>query len=693
MRNIRLPTDQGEYFEAVAPVSELPSVDDLLNKAFHLACFIQGERQAAVRIVANAMIKLGVAATAQDKRLYYKPVGRTWPRRTKSESFRNKVSFNDVHLLQRLVYIESEPYEIQQERGTGSTTASEKDLLIHFIKHLVRTTMKRNSFYVTLGLSRLLYHYSTAETMEIYNAVIQDPDRVKDDYYYRSRKGVLMQEMKKRFGDLLKVCRGAHGEERFQPHDSPSRFAEIVEQSLSAFTPWWTPCLVPATANPVMDGIPQLSYQGHKLEDRIEVNRIHAVLHPNCLSRLIKALGFEAPEQSLEIPYFFMSANGGGDGERRNLHSNLDEDELLSIKRDLDEQSQRRKSASGNLLRIAVDGVERTRLNPNRQGSVDFSLDREAELIEIRTYDKVGNDLLLATHLLARASGKEPLQTVNTSIVLEGGQRLSIAVAPPDELEHSIVTVKYHETYPLRAASLYLRKRFGAIAEGNFAPQTLRAHPVLTTALAVIVLAVCIAGVALFLNRSTGADPGTLVARNEPVGPPAALTQNSPTQVPNQPATADVNRKPAGEKLPTKERSPALPKQSGAVAAEKSENGAESTRSIDTSSDVVPLARVRKIYVEVLGDSPVSQGIRERLIEQIRASNRFAVAEHRAEADALMKVSYRSDTGSVVVQLINARGNIIWPTRQTSSGGKYEGRAATMSRRIIEDLVGEIRGQ
>ena len=41
---------------------------------------------------------------------------------------------------------------------------------------MVRITARRNSFYVTLGLSRLLYNYSTAETMELYNLIIQDPD-------------------------------------------------------------------------------------------------------------------------------------------------------------------------------------------------------------------------------------------------------------------------------------------------------------------------------------------------------------------------------------------------------------------------------------------------------------------------------------------------------------------------------------
>ena len=184
----------------------LAAIDGLLNKAFRLACFIQGDRAAALHIVADALAKLEVAAAAQRKRLYYRPAGRRWLRRAAGDRFRNNVSFNEPHLLQRLIYIEAEPYErAQEEQGRGSLPAGEEDLVIHFIKHLVRTTTKRNSFYVTLGLGRLLYSYTTAETMDIYNAVIQDPERVKDDYYYRSRKGVLMQELKGRFGDRKSV--------------------------------------------------------------------------------------------------------------------------------------------------------------------------------------------------------------------------------------------------------------------------------------------------------------------------------------------------------------------------------------------------------------------------------------------------------------------------------------------------------
>ena len=693
-------------------MSKLPSIDDLLNRAFLLACFILGDRKTAINIVAEAMIKLEVAAASQGKRLYYKPRGRSWPQRSKSEGFRNKVFFNELHLLQRLIYIESEPYEIQKERGNNSIAPDEKDLVIHFIKHLVRITIKRNSFYVTLGLSRLLYHYSTAETMELYNTVIQDPDRVKDDYYYRSRKRVLMQEMKERFGDLLKIRRGAHGEERFQTLESPGRFFKTVEDCLIAFTPWWTPCLVAGT-DPVSDGIPQLSYQGHQKEDQIEVNRIHAVLHPLCLRRLIRALQFEAPDQSLEIPSFFLSNSGSNDGGSGDRHpAELDDDELLSLKRDLDEQSQRRKSASASLLRIVVDGVERGHLDLNRGARVDFHLEKDAELIEIRARDKVGDEFLLATHLIARGEQEEEFQPLNASIILERGQELSIHISHIDEVADSMVTVNYRETNPLRSASLYFRQRAQALSDGKFVQLIWSAHPVLTITLACILVALVVTAGVRYVNRET-ASKVPPVSTNAQLAGLSAEGQNNVAQTTNQDrlnaARAEASKIEARQKFPVsttveknkeKQSVPANPVPSdheGVITSEKSGSEAELTRSLGTRSAAVSLSNVRKIYVTVQGNVPAKESLLDRLSENFRTSNSLALAQNRDEADALMKVSYRksvdmrSETASVFVQLINARGDIIWPTARTSSGGNYRGSVATMSRSIVEDLLGEIR--
>src|SRR6185369_5758803 len=247
------------------------SRDEFPNRAFQLAYFIHRERKTAIEIATRALNKLQVAATAQGKRLYYRLTGRGEARKARS-----KVSMGEPHLLQRLVYIESEDYERRkesaaQEQDSGAIAARQSDLIVYFIKHLVRITTRRNSFYVTLGLSRLLYNYTTAETMELYNLVIQDPDRVHDDYYYRSRKGVLLKELKERFGELIQVTKSARGEQRWLASGNGRDHHDLVSECLSWFTPWSTPCVVPERLDPFNETIAQLNFAGRHADEEHEV--------------------------------------------------------------------------------------------------------------------------------------------------------------------------------------------------------------------------------------------------------------------------------------------------------------------------------------------------------------------------------------------------------------------------------------
>jgi hypothetical protein len=387
------------------------STEQVLNKAYRLAYFLHQDKDIATRIVAAATLKLNVAMAVQSKRLYYIPVGRFSrgdSRRT--DGIRNKALFSDLHLLQRLVYGESEPYERQKERAAiagppgvraDGDPASEEDLLVYFIKHLVRITTKRNAFYVTLGVSRLLHSYSTLETMEIYNAVIGEPERVKDDYYYRSRKGVLMHEIYQRFGQLIRICRQRRGEERFETQQGSTELRSLVKECLRLFTPWDTQCPVPRDFDPLTSVIASLTSKTSAEENKIEVKRIHAILHPNCFERLIAAFRYSAPDERMELPRFFLDQPDDQFPPRqRSAPADLSAEQLAEINHMLDEQAgRRRRSSPSAVIRIMVDGVERGRLNPAEESSISFTLEEDAEIIEVKTTDPHG-DLLLATHLL-----------------------------------------------------------------------------------------------------------------------------------------------------------------------------------------------------------------------------------------------------------------------------------------------------
>ena len=650
------------------------STDQVLNKAYRLAHFIHQDRSKAIRIVSAATLKLNVAMAAQSKRLYYVPVGRFSPGESRrTDAIRNKALFSDLHLLQRLVYVESEPYERQKEcaaqpappgvHAAGDPPASEEDLLVYFIKHLVRITTKRNSFYVTLGVSRLLHSYSTLETMEIYNAVIGEPERVKDDYYYRSRKAVLMHEMYQRFGQLIRTCRHPRGEERFETQQGSSELRSLVRECLRLFTPWDTQCPVPHDFDPFKSVIASLTSKSSAEENRVEVSRIHAILHPDCFKKLIAAFGYGAPEERMELPRFFLEqTDDQSPPQQRNAPTELSNEELAELNDMLAEQSgRRRRSSPTGVIRIMVDSVERGSLNPAEQSSISFMAEEDAEIIEVTTTDSSGH-LLLATHLLT-SFGKDE-RAVISSIRLEGGQELSLSIARRQIDANGgadfLVTFGYRETDPRRAARLWWQWLNLRANQQNISPR-----PILVGSVAVIIcLTSYLAYVSLRSHQTS--EPIQQTSSIPTVTPPSVVNNNS-----NNVVAKATEPQPSTPKKPRqlKNERPTIPQ-----APIADENVAEDQTRTGNVVANLKLSGVKRIYVDMRGDAASSE-LRTNVVESLNSSG-IVAATGADEADASLRIVV-SQTG-VSARLINARGVVLW----SQTGQVTE---------IVSDLLSEIR--
>lgn len=697
------------------------STEEALNKAYRLAYFLHQDKSVATRIIAAATQKLNVAMAVQSKRLYYVPVGRFSrgdSRRT--DGIRNKTLFSDLHLLQRLVYVESEPYERQKERAAQVTPpgvhavgdpANEEDLLVYFIKHLVRITTKRNAFYVTLGVSRLLHSYSTLETMEIYNAVIGEPERVKDDYYYRSRKAVLMQELTQRFGQLVRACRRQRGEERFETQPGSSEQRSLVRECLRVFTPWDTQCPVPPDFNPFKSVIASLTSTSSADENRIEISRIHAVLHPHCFERLVAAFGYCPPEKRMELPRFFLDHDEDDEAppRQRSAPADLSAEELAEINHALAEQSRRRRrSSSTAVMRIMVDGIERARLNPAEQSSISFSAGEDAELIEVRTTD-AGGDLLLGTHLLTSFATDAPEETTVYSIRLEGGQDLSLSITRSSEANGGndlLVKFDYRETDPRRAARLWWQRLnlrgaqkapdAGSLWGGRISPRHIFALSVLMA----ISLASFFAYVSLKSQQTSGPATAssvqpTAVTKDYPVPatPGSEPIQNANRAVANATATPQKTRRSRAVKAPRTRRG--SPTTDVPTRATDEEDVGDITRSTGVVANLT-LKDVKKIYIELRGDAAPNE-LRTDFLESLNSSGVVAATTNPDEADASLKivVSQTEDSRGapqfeVSARLVNARGTVLWPN-SARNARRYSGDKATIVSDIIRDLVSGIR--
>jgi hypothetical protein len=485
-----------------------------------------------------------------------------------------------------------------------------------------------------------------------------------------------MKELKERFGDRLRVTRGARGEERFHTDDAPGGHAELVRECLQEFTPWNTNCSIPADLDPGAEEIHGLAFDGSDpdREHSIEVSRFHAALHPDCFARLAAGLNFVSPAERLTTPYFSMSKDSNHDHDRKPPRRSrrapeLDEAELNAVKGLLAERSSRRKTAAAGLLRIIVDGSERARLDLNRASRARFETRENDELIEVRSAD----GLLLASYLLNHGDLSEAASHGRSSIVLESGQRLSFArVEKADgETAGATIDISYRETRLSRAAALYLR-RLGFIAgDLRHKHETAAWKPALSFA-AILIIAL---GLIYYWRGQERENQNSLVEK-KPV-----QTINSPAPPAPSPDASPERRDEKKQPLPAP-RTP--PDDSEKFLA---------LRSNRPAPDGASLLAIKYIHVDPFGDDPIGKQFRDLLIAALQVNRRFALTTDRDEADAVLNGKIRStrpEQTSATVRLVNARGEVVWPVKGPIKGKQYQGSITLIATRIAGDLLADM---
>jgi hypothetical protein len=609
-----------------------------------LADFIVGEPAAAVEAAIEALAKLQVAVHTQHRRLTYLPRGRRREGEA-SRPARTRVIAGDAQLLQRLVYAETEPFERRQER---SGAVDSHALQVRFVKHLVRITLGRNSFYVALAVSRLLHRYSTAAAMDLYGLLVQDPDRVRDDHYYRSRKKQLLAEVLDRFDGLVSVETGPRGERRLRTAPPDPATAALARECLRRFTPWDTPCVVPEGLDQWSTDIPELRFDGRDAdgEHPVEMRRIHAVLHPPCHARLLRALSLPSPDEHLALPEFQMRNDDGSHGGRRGAgpatpSAPTAEEEWTRARQRLESEAWRRRDNHARLLVVLADGRERASLDLLQGRGVRVRLEDGVEQVEVRD----GADgTLLALWLAASGDATE------RRVTLESGREIAIQAEPAADGAGLEVTVTCRETRPLPAARWWWA-RTGVRAAGRLAPAR--------AALATLAVA---AGVAALLPQR--AEVGL------PRQPPPPPASGSPQPSPSRPAVATPSVAP-------------LPSPSGPAAAPRPEDrieGPERTRGPAPAAPLA-LADVRRVHVDPLGSDAFTQALRAELGLRLSAPGCLEVVPQRRGADAVLKAE-RGEGGSLALELVDAAGRVLW----TGRAGGGPGTAAAEADRAAKAL-------
>ncbi len=237
----------------------------------HLARTLHDDAAAARQVANAALDRLPAAVVAQDKRIYY--AGQT-----------TKVWLSEEQLLQQLVFAASDRVERAEE---SSSAVGSSALLVRFLKHLVWISTRRNVFYVTLAVGRLLYGFTTQQTADLYCLLFENNS--KDDAYYRARKRVLIGEMSRRFPSAVRVTARTRGEQTFAMTRADAGTRGLIEQCLDAFAPWGTSC-------------------GRESSDPLQL--MHRLLHPPCFRALTSELAWPDPLPRLQVPRFAAGARG-----------------------------------------------------------------------------------------------------------------------------------------------------------------------------------------------------------------------------------------------------------------------------------------------------------------------------------------------------------------------------------------------
>src|SRR5215510_5380812 len=584
-------------------------MEEKLRQAYQLAYFILMEAEAAFRATRGAVSALDVMLIRQDKRIHYQSCHRT------------KVSLGEWQMLQRLVYIAAEAEERRQEEHG----VAEHTLVMHYIKHLVYITVCRNSFFVALGLGRLLHNYTTPETAHIYELVVQDPDRGRDDSYYRRRKAQLMRELQARFGAMLNVQRGARGEERFQALPDAQGYLSWVKECLCKFTPWNTDCIkMPAAFDPYTDELPLLRFRGVDPdgEHEVEIRRLHALLHPDCFERLLAALHLDEPAKRLEVPQFKLRnlqpptpPHGGHPPTMQ-----LSEEEMQNLKESVMQESERRRRFTPTWLRIVVDGVERAQWSLEQSPHGRIEIASSDKFIEI--YGSTdGNDVRLATHLLSYDIDGH-LQPLAAALTLEGGQQIRLEIGPlpvtDEEDAGATLVVSYRETALLRALRWwwhqFRQRHFNYVQREFWKP-----------ALAFLLIAIFGAtfGYRLFILWNK---PDNVVQK------PTPDLQDSPTTTPTQ----AISPQPNPSTAPT-QRPAILP--SDAVIATDVRPGGPDDDMLTRGDRVeaVNLLEAKKVFLEI--DGVQRERVRQQILRRLPADNQFSLTDNQSDAQVALKIS------------------------------------------------------
>ena len=416
--------------------------DDELQRAFRLISFLHPDRAVALCVLQDACDRISVIRRVQQRRP------------DSSRPFKLKIP--EESLTQLGAYGASEIWEKDQESEHPQKEPRYKpnadDMLARYVKTIIWKAMDRPSRYAAVGLGCLLYTYQPHEVSSLAEEFF-DSDNIRRD------KSWMFEQIKLRFGRARGLT---NGHEYVALERPSSRQRELIQKSLSVFTPW-SSC--PAS-NGRAPGASLLEIYFDRRSELTELERVHVLCDPACggLPRLVheynsiygrgNEMRLDDPEEKLGSPNFGggprgPEVNGGDDGppdpDERFNPPQLTRHELSSIKHSVERNQRRRKNHSSGRLRVCIDGEEVAAV-ADEHFAEPFAVPDTASCIEVFGEDDEG-ELLLAVFPLNCMEPDEGAATLQLSVTHEGGQTIELTLSPQSqESRETVAWLSYAES-------------------------------------------------------------------------------------------------------------------------------------------------------------------------------------------------------------------------------------------------------
>lgn len=298
----RLSRGTGSPYVSESSPSNL-STESIIERIYSLSTFIIGDRETATMLsieIADLLKRI-----REKKYSLIESKGLT-PR---------KARLNKAVQLDRIIYREVDTFCKAQEQDylAGKCELDQESMIVRFIAYIISYSINHDSSYLAIGMLKLLFNYEMKEIEEIYGLL--NPDRALIGADFRRRKMNLNRAISSRFEGFLSFEEvGGHGEVRYKAQPDSSLLFNFIYTVLKLFTPLSTTCVIPDDFNPDFFEIKSIASDHSNLDsgDHVEMNRMHALICPECLGRIVTALKCEPLEHSLEIPLFNLSSNEEG---------------------------------------------------------------------------------------------------------------------------------------------------------------------------------------------------------------------------------------------------------------------------------------------------------------------------------------------------------------------------------------------